>query len=124
MNSTHLDPKAVIGLYFDFLMTGKFEELGKLLADDIVWHQPGAGSLSGDHKGKENVFGLFGEFMKRSEGSFRILSASHKMQNGNLASAALRFTASADSKSIEMEGIDLMRIENGLIKEVWLFSEG
>ena len=37
--------------------------------------------------------------------------------------AAIGFAVSASGHSMEMKGVDLFRFENGLIKEVWLFSE-
>ena len=58
--------------YFDALAKGDLARLGELFADDIVWHQPGAGAVSGTYRGKEQVFALFGKFMEISGGTFQI----------------------------------------------------
>jgi uncharacterized protein len=109
--------------YFHSLAAGNFELLGSLLADDIVWHQPGRGSLSGTHTGKAAVFSLFGKFMEISEGSFKIDGVSSVMENGALVTATVEFSAAKkNGAKIAMGGVDLMKVENGKIKEVHLFS--
>jgi len=109
--------------YFHSLATGNFEALGALLADDITWHQPGSGSLSGTHQGKAAVFTLFGKFMALSEGSFKIDAVESIMANGALVAVTLKFSATKKSGArISMNGVDLMKVENGKIKEVHLFS--
>lgn len=109
--------------YFDALAKGDLATLGGLFADDVIWHQPGQGSLAKTYFGKAEVFPLFGKFMEISQGSFRIDSVKSIMANGNLVIAVLHFSAKkSNGQSISMDGVDLMKIENGLIKEVHLFS--
>lgn len=43
-----------------------------VFAEDILWHVPGRGPLSGDYRGHEQVLGFFGRFMHLSGGTFRI----------------------------------------------------
>lgn len=112
----------VIQKYFDSLAQGDLETLGSLFADDVIWHQPGQGQLSGTYEGKQALFGLFGKFMEISQGSFRITGVESLMENGNLVTAVLSFAAQKPGHQIAMSGVDLMRIENGKIKEVHLFS--
>jgi len=46
------------------------------------------------------------------------------MANANLVSATLNFFAQKKSGAkIAMDGVDLMRVENGKIQEVYLFSQ-
>jgi ketosteroid isomerase-like protein len=108
--------------YFDALAKGDLAKLGELFADDIVWHQPGAGAASGIYRGKEQVFALFGKFMEISGGTFQIDKVAAIMQNGDLVSAILHFRATKPGAEIAMDGVDLMRVADGRIKEVWLFS--
>ncbi|MBX2988046.1 MAG: nuclear transport factor 2 family protein [Bdellovibrionaceae bacterium] len=113
----------VVKTYFDCLANGDLNTLGSLFAENVIWHQPGAGSLSGVHEGKQAVFALFGKFMEISEGTFRINAVDSIMANGDFVSATLSFSASKKNGSqIKMNGVDVMRIENGKIKEVFLFS--
>lgn len=108
--------------YFDALARGDLAAAGSTFADDLVWHQPGRHSLSGDHLGKPAVFTLLGAFMERSAGSFRIDQVDQLFANGDLVAATISFSASAGGKSMSMAGVDLMRIEAGKIAEMWLFS--
>jgi ketosteroid isomerase-like protein len=62
----------VVRAYFDALQQGQFDLLGALFADDVRWHQPGQGTLSGVYTGKAAVFELFGKFMQLSGGTFAI----------------------------------------------------
>lgn len=112
----------IVKAYFRSLATGDVAKLGSLFADDIVWHQPGQGSLSRTYVGKSEVFALFGKFMEISQGSFRIDQVHSIMANGNLITATLHFSAKKSGAEISMEGVDLMKVENGKIKEVHLFS--
>jgi uncharacterized protein len=43
------------------------------MADDILWHVPGRGPISGDFRGHEQVLGFFRRFMELSGGTFRIV---------------------------------------------------
>lgn len=108
--------------YFDSLAKGDLQKLGSLLADNIVWHQPGNGKLSKTYKGKSEVFALFGKFMEISAGSFKIDKVESIMANGDLVAATLHFSAKSKKGEISMNGLDLMKVENGQIKEVYLFS--
>jgi ketosteroid isomerase-like protein len=50
---------------------GDLVRLGELFADDIVWHMPGGNPLSGDYRGKQEVFALFGTLADQTAGTFR-----------------------------------------------------
>ena len=108
--------------YVDALKKGEMEKVGQLLADDVIWHQPGQGHLSGLFCGKQNVFPHLGKFTELSSDTFRVDKAGTAMANGDLVSTTLHFVAERPGRRLSMDGVDLMRIEDGKIKEVWLFS--
>ncbi len=113
----------VVQQYFSALSAGDFETLGSLLSDKVVWHQPGKGLLSKTYNGKQELFPLFGKFMEISEGTFKIDSVSNIMANGDYVIAILNFSAQKkNGQKISMPGTDLMKIEDGKITEVFLFS--
>ena len=124
MTTTTFTPSAtaVMTDYFRALRSGDLASLETLFADDVIWHQPGAGQLSGDYRGKPSLFELFGRFVTLSEGTFQITDVGDVMGNGALVAASLRFRAARGDERIDMSGVDLMRIVNGKIQEVWLFS--
>lgn len=119
------NPKEVVQAYFQYLHEGKIPELLSLLADDIVWHQPGNSVVSGTYKGKDEVGKLFVQFDVISGGTFKIDNVFDIMSNGELVSATLEFSARQCrylDYTISMRGVDLMRVVDGKIKEVTLFS--
>ena len=113
----------VVNQFYVSLAKGDFEKVSSLLSDDLVWHQPGKGSLSGTYEGKEAVFSHLGRMSELSGGTFAIDQIDYITENNHLVVAAVAFKALAFSKSIQMRGIDLFRVENDKIQEVWLFSE-
>lgn len=110
--------------YFDAVGRGDLPAVGEAFADDIEWHQPGQGSLSGLHRGKQAVFALLGLFMERSGGTFRIDHVGTLMAQGDLVAVSLHFRAERPGRNaLAMSGVDVLRVADGRIREVWLFSE-
>lgn len=119
-------PVTVVESYFRHLRSGDIGSLLGLLDDNIVWHQPGQNRLSKTYYGKDQVSELFQNFMNISQGSFRIDDVSAIMGNGDWVVANLHFSASRCQYfaiSMSMKGSDLMKVVNGKIVEVRLFSE-
>jgi uncharacterized protein len=117
---------AIVEDYFRYLQAGNFDGLLSLFHDDIIWHQPGHNSLSKTYHGKQQVIELFQKFMLLSQGSFRIDEVSSVMSNGDLVTAIIRFSASRCQYfevAMSMAGVDLMKVVDGKIVEVWLFSQ-
>ena len=57
--------------YRDF-ETGDLDLLGVVMAQDVVWHEPGRGPLAGDHKGPAAVLGFLEQLKARSGGTFSV----------------------------------------------------
>lgn len=119
MTTTTID---IARTYFQAVQNGEFAALGELLDADIVWHQPGANQFSGDHQGQGAVFGMLGQMMEASQGTFAIDKIHALMGNGDLVTAHIHFTGRRGDTSMAMDGVDLLRIQNGKITEMWLFS--
>lgn len=113
----------IVRRYFDAVARGDLQAVGEAFADDIEWHQPGQGSLSGAYRGKEAVFALLGQFMDRSGGTFLIDSVGPLMGQGDRVATPLHFRAEKPGASMSMSGVDVLRVADGKIREVWLFSE-
>lgn len=113
----------IVQSYFDAISKGDFATVGNLFADDVIWHQPGDGIQSGTYNGKDAVFTHLGNFMKWSNGTFAIDEVEYLSSNGDLVTAAIHFKAAKGDQQLAMKGVDLLRIDQGKIKEVWLFSE-
>src|SRR5947209_15468931 len=44
--------------------------LGKLIAEERVWHVPGTSPVSGDHRGQEASFAYFQKLAELTDGTF------------------------------------------------------
>lgn len=119
MTSSGID---IARTYFQAVQTGDMAALGDLLDADIVWHQPGANQFSGVHKGRDAVFQMLGGMMESSRGTFAIDGIHTLMANGDLVAATIHFAGRREGAAMSMDGVDLLRITDGKISEVWLFS--
>jgi ketosteroid isomerase-like protein len=108
--------------YFQAVQNGDVATLGKLVDEKIVWRQPGSNQFSGERRGRNAVFEMLGAMMQCTAGSFAIDKVHSIMGNGEMVAASIHFSARRDGKSMSMEGVDVLRIKDGAIVEVWLFS--
>lgn len=113
----------IVQEYFDAVSRGEIGKLNALLSETLTWHQPGSSDLSGTYNGRDEVFGLIGRFMERSQGSFRFDGIGNILANGDYAAVTLQFSAKTQDRTMSMSGIDVLRIASGKIQEVWLFSD-
>jgi ketosteroid isomerase-like protein len=113
----------VVESYFAALAAGQFDKLPTIISPDVIWHQGGNGALSGTYKGIDAVFALFGKFMEISGGTFKIDRVDSIQENNGLVIAAVHFMAQKPGAEIAMNGFDVMKIVDGRIMEVFLYSE-
>ncbi len=57
--------------YADF-QSGDLDLLGVVMAEEVVWHEPGRSSLAGHYTGPKEVLGFLQELRARSGGTFEI----------------------------------------------------
>jgi len=108
--------------YIKAVQTGDQATLGNLISPTVVWHQPGNNQFSGTHQGMGVVGPMLGKMMEVSNGTFAISRADHYMANGDFVAITLEFTGQANDLQLKQPGVDILRIENGKIVEVRLFS--
>ncbi|MCF1595863.1 nuclear transport factor 2 family protein [Streptomyces muensis] len=112
----------VVRAYFQAIQNGDLAKVGELLDETVVWHQPGANQFSGEHKGRDAVFAMLGGMMQTSQGSFAIDAVHALMGNGDTVAATIHFTGRHERGSMGMDGVDVLRLKDGKIAEVRLFS--
>lgn len=118
----------VVGQYGAAMAAGDMEALAATFHPDAVWHQPGANQLSGDHVGPDAIIAHLGRFMQLSGGTFALETES-ATESGVLVSATVRFHAQRvghddlDQRVLDQHGVDVFRVADGRIVEVWLMSE-
>lgn len=114
--------QAIAERYFQALTSGDFPAALELLSPQVVWYQPGANRFSGRYQGKKEVAAMLTAMAEASEGSLRISLTGPLMVNGDHVAAPVRFSAERQGARMDMPGIDLVRVCEGLIAEVRLFS--
>ena len=118
--STNLE---IFNAYNTALAAGDFPAVFATMDDAVIWHQPGRHSTSGIHRGKEALGAHLASFAEKTNGTFKVLT-NWVSDNQDLIAANVTFVGKrTDGKELNMNGINLFRIEDGKIKEVWLFSE-
>ena len=116
------DVMSVFNMYNEALSKNDFVALFSTMADDIKWHQPGNNSLFGIIVGKQALGEHFVKFVEKSNATFKVLT-NWVSNNDCFVAANVTFVAeNSNGDKLNMNGIDLFKIEDGLIKEVWLFS--
>ncbi|MDX3660538.1 nuclear transport factor 2 family protein [Streptomyces sp. ID05-26A] len=115
-------PLAVVTTYFEALESGDFATVAAQFADDVVWHQPGDNRFSGVHRGSDAVGAMIGGMMSVSEGTFSLKRNASLMVNGDVVAASVRWTAKRSGAEMDGTGVDLMRVADGKVAEVWLFT--
>lgn len=108
--------------YIRAAQTGDQALLARTVSPTVVWHQPGANRFSGTHQGLAAVGAMIGKMMEVSQGTFAITEARHYMQNGDWVAVTITFRGERAGASLDQTGVDLLRIADGKIAEVFLFS--
>lgn len=111
-----------VGRYGAAIAAGDMTALAATLSEDIVWHQPGDNPLSGDHVGPDGVVAHLGRFFELSQGTFR-LEADEVVASGDLVVMTVTFSAHREAKKLLQSGVDVFRVVDDRIVEVWLISE-
>jgi ketosteroid isomerase-like protein len=108
--------------YIRAVQTGDQATLAKIISPAVIWHQPGNNRFSGKRTGIADVVTMLGQMMEVSRGSFTLSRADQFMENGEWVAITIEFTADRPGAKLAQPGVDLLRIENGQIVEVRLFS--
>ena len=114
--------KEVFRDYSNALEQGDLESVFLMLSDDIKWNMGGNGPLSGTIIGKKDLADCLGKSAELSNGTFRVVT-NWVAENGDYVVASVDSLAERNGKKLKNPGIDLFRIENGKIQEVWTFSQ-
>jgi uncharacterized protein len=113
-NATH-PHETVLRSALDAIERGDRDALGRFMAADVVVHFPGRSPLAGDHHGigalNRRVIELCG---RGFEIDVRDVLASDRHAVG-----IYRMHAHRDGRNVEWNHVNVYRIENGTIVEVW-----
>jgi hypothetical protein len=101
------------------MTTGDVEGLPAFFADDVLVHVPGTSQLSGDYKGKEELFnGFLGKLMSLTNGEV-VLEPHDIIGSEDHAVGIYKWRATRDGKTIEWRHVNVYHVRDGQIVEIW-----
>jgi hypothetical protein len=103
---------------YEAFAQGDLAALSELIADEVTWHVTGAGPLSGNYHGRDEVFGFFGRLAEETGGTFR-LDVHDVLANDDHAIALCTLSASRGGKSVEVPVANVSHIRDGKVTEFW-----
>jgi len=115
--------KEIVVAYADALSKGDVRAAFSFFSAEVQWHQPGNNQFSGLKKGADEIGKMIGGMMEVSKGTFALKPNGNIMANGDLVAMPLRFSGAIDDRTMDMPGIDLFKVKEGKITEVWMFSD-
>ncbi|AQP50635.1 hypothetical protein BW733_07095 [Tessaracoccus flavescens] len=111
-----------VASYGAAMATGDLEGVRAVLAEDAVWHQPGANVLRGPRRPGRDPCPprpLHGA----QRGPFA-LATDNVAPAGDLVVTTIRFSAQRPGvEPLDQHGADIFNVEDGLIRKIWLISE-
>jgi ketosteroid isomerase-like protein len=107
--------------FLDALARGDEQAMGDFFADDVAWHVAGSHPLSGDHRGKEELLGYFGELRSRTDGTYA-LEAESVLSTDHHTALFTRATASReDGRALDVLLAHAFTVRSdGLWREYWV----
>jgi ketosteroid isomerase-like protein len=120
-----LDEKeSVIRLLAEARRRGDFETARSLVADDMIWHEPGGEAMySGDHRGGDTVVALWQDLAATTGGTF-VLEPAEVIVTDDHAAARTRWWAEREGHRVEGNEIGVYRFDHGRIAEAWFWYDG
>jgi len=106
--------------YEDF-ESGDLDLLGVVMAEEVVWHEPGRTSLARHYKGPKEVLGFLRELKTRSSGTFKI-EILDVLSEPERAVVLQRETATKDDKTLDVIAAVDFEIHRGKITEVTVYQ--
>jgi ketosteroid isomerase-like protein len=105
-------------LTVDAFRAGDLEALRDLIADDVVWHVPGTGPLSGEVRGRDALFDWFRRLREVTGGTFT-LQEHDVLGNDEHVVALSLMGAIKDGVPFTAHVISVFHYRNGLQLERW-----
>ena len=106
--------------YQDF-ESGELDLLRVVMADEVVWHEPGRSSFAGDYKGPEAVLDLLRKLKARSRGTLKI-EILDVLSEPERAVVFQRETAMRNGKALDVIAAIDFEIHRGKITEVTVYQ--
>lgn len=103
---------------YDAFAVADLETIQQSLHDDAVLHVAGTGPIAGVYKGKDEVLGLLGELVSRSEGTFKAV-IHDVLANDEHVVALSKVTAQRADRTLDDRGVEVFHVQDGKITEAF-----
>ncbi|MFC4586688.1 nuclear transport factor 2 family protein [Sphaerisporangium corydalis] len=108
---------------YDAIAKGDLDHIrDNLLADDVVFHVPGRGSLAGVHTGKADVLSYLAKLSDQTGSSLRYEPDVYLADDEHVA-VMLRIRGNHDGKILDERGVHVFTIAGGKITGRWSFPQ-
>jgi ketosteroid isomerase-like protein len=97
---------------------GDMDALGQEFHPDVVWHIGGRNLLTGDYRGREDTFALFGREFELTGGTYRA-QLHDVLANDEHMAALLHVTASREGKELDLDLALVFHMRDNRISEGW-----
>lgn len=116
------DNVEIIRRAFAAFAVGDMGTIKEVFSPEILWHEPGRSSVTGDYQGIDATLGFFGQLFERSGGTFK----TEIVESGEIAPdlVACLTTVKGDTTSgaLDQRSVLLFQLRSGRVVEVWNFS--
>ncbi len=107
---------------YDIFAKGDMQALSEMFAEDIAFHAPGRGPLSGVYRGKEEVLSFLGRLFELSGGTFT--AELHDVLGNDGHAVGLQTSrAEREGKTLETHDVLVAHIRDGKFREIWFHSD-
>jgi ketosteroid isomerase-like protein len=100
---------------------GDMETVAALFADDIAWHQAGNSPLAGDVAGKDAVFGIFGQLVELTGGTFG--QEIHDLLANDDHAVVMVEQWWEQPHQFRGNGVHVWHMKDGIAIETWLMAQ-
>jgi ketosteroid isomerase-like protein len=102
---------------FDAFGGGDARALFEVIAEDAVWHVPGSVQVAREYRGRDEIFGLFRETRRLTDGTYRS-TLRWALADGDRAVAVYRARGSRLGRELDIEQVLLIGLREGRWHEV------
>ncbi len=101
---------------------GRFEDLGAILHENVVWHVGGRRSESGDHRGREEIIRFLTDLAAETQGCFMI-EINDILANDDHTVVLVHTTLKRDEETYTADEVHVFRTDSDrLVVEAWGFT--
>ena len=96
--------------------------LTEIIAEDTVWHVAGKSPISGEYKGRNEVFGFFQKIGELTQGTGKLEAHDYTSSDDHVV-ALTRFSATRNGRSITSNICEVGHWRDGQNVENWIIFE-